>query len=166
MQAGDTMQDRLHAACTGAFLRKSGFLLRSTSCRSARQLSPWTCASTEAAIALGDAQRLLENFDREQLRVAKEGFGGTREGFGGGTSAAKWAVAYPDWPALRKAVLALTDVSEQVFFDMLMKPRLWFHFGGSKGDHCVVVSGFFFHLTLTKLTRRLASQISSEERPI
>ena len=132
MQAGDTMQDRLHAACTGAFLRKSGFLLRSTSCRSARQLSPWTCASTEAAIALGDAQRLLENFDREQLRVAKEGFGGTREGFGGGTSAAKWAVAYPDWPALRKAVLALTDVSEQVFFDMLMKPRLWFHFGGSK----------------------------------
>ena len=83
-------------------------------------------------MALGDAERLLENFDREQLRVAKEGFGGTPEGFGGGTSAAKWAEAHPDWPALRKAVLALTDVSEQVFFDMLMKPRLWFHFGGSK----------------------------------
>jgi hypothetical protein len=83
-------------------------------------------------MALGDAQRLLENFDREQLRVAKQGFGGTREGFGGGTSAAKWAAAYPDWPALRKAVLALADVSEQVFFDMLMKPRRWFHFRGSK----------------------------------
>ena len=79
-------------------------------------------------MALGDAERLLENFDREQLRVAKEGFGGTREGFGGGTSAAKWAVTYPDWPALRKAVLALTDVSEQVFFDMLMKLRQWFCF--------------------------------------
>jgi len=126
MQPGDTMQDRLHAACTRAFLRKSVFLLRSTTCRSARQLIP----SIEAAMELGHAERLLENFDREQLRVAKEGLGGTREGFGGGTSAAKWAVAYPDWAALRKAVLALTDVSEQVFFDILMKQ--WFHCGGSK----------------------------------
>ena len=37
-----------------------------------------------------------------------------REGFGGGTSAAKWAAAYPDWPSLRDAVLTIADESEQV----------------------------------------------------
>ena len=61
-----------------------------------------------------EAESLLAAFDEEQQRIAKEGFGGVREGLGGGTSAAKWAAVYPDWPALRNAVLTLTGESERV----------------------------------------------------
>ena len=64
--------------------------------------------------ALSDAERVLAAFDAEQQRVAREGLGGVREGFGGGTSAARWAAAHPDWPALRSAVLALAGESEKV----------------------------------------------------
>jgi hypothetical protein len=64
--------------------------------------------------ALSDAERVLAAFDTEQQRVAREGLGGVREGFGGGTSAARWAAAHPDWPALRSAVLALAGESEKV----------------------------------------------------
>ncbi len=64
--------------------------------------------------ALSDAERVLAAFDAEQQRIAREGLGGVREGFGGGTSAARWAAAHPDWPALRSAVLALAGESEKV----------------------------------------------------
>ena len=96
--------------------RAAGVALASTPSR-ARGGSPrWAVVvcSLGGHMALGEAERVLGSFDREQQRVAKEGFNGQREGFGGGTSAAKWAAAYPDWPALRDAVLTIADESEQV----------------------------------------------------
>jgi len=62
-----------------------------------------------------EAEHILGAFDQEQQRAAREGFEGQREGFGGGTSAAKFAEACrPDWPQLQRAVLSLASDSEKV----------------------------------------------------
>ena len=71
-------------------------------------------AGEQPMMTISHAERTLKTFDTEQQRIAREGFENVREGFGGGTSAAKWAASHPDWPALRSAVLALAHVSEKV----------------------------------------------------
>ena len=69
----------------------------------------------ESVMPLAEAEGLLGTFDREQQVVARDGFEGQREGFGGGTSAAKFAEASrPEWPRLRRAVLSLATESEKV----------------------------------------------------
>ena len=69
-----------------------------------------------------EAERVLSTFDREQQKVAREGFEGQREGFGGGTSALKFAEALrADWPRLRRAVYTLTIESEKV----RLQPAPW-----------------------------------------
>ena len=108
---------RVRAAwCSGRSGRGSFARPPPALCAAAR--APW-CGRHAAPVldvrcALSDAERVLAAFDAEQQRVAREGLGGVREGFGGGTSAARWAAAHPDWPALRSAVLALAGESEKV----------------------------------------------------
>ena len=112
----------LAVALIGCFVPGSPWLLSSPHLRPLRPPSSPRASHAErlCCCAAGDgstleaAESVLDSFDREHQRVAREGFRGEREGFGGGTSATKWAASHPNWPALRRAVLALSSQSEKV----------------------------------------------------